>query len=192
MLDVDRSLDPKRFADCKDTGAEEFAGFDLRADVVGIGELRGYVEDGGETPAGKYGLELRVQDVNRLMVGVEEFWRHEVDMAVPEARGNGEPGAVDRMRVRGNLDGVGRADGCDARVMDEDRRVVERWTVRLRVNRGVREGEIGGAEGTGKDEKSDRSEDEETHEWLYAGGKEIDPTTRTRVPGARLVSGQKH
>ena len=73
-----------------------------------------------------------------------------MDVAVPEARGNGEPGAVDRMRVRGNLDGVGRADGCDARVMDEDRGVVERWTVRLRVNRGVREGEIGGAGGYGE------------------------------------------
>src|SRR5580658_8508818 len=125
------------------------------------------------------------------MVGIEEFWRHEVDMAIPEARGDGEAGAVDGLCVGGKFGGVCQADGHDARIMHEDRGVVKRGVVRLGINRRVGESDVGGVEGMGKDKKSDRSEDQETHEWLYASGEEIDPGHEPGAREVRLVSGRK-
>ena len=137
LLGVDGDFGPEGFAGGEDARAGEGAVGDLFADEVGVGERAGDVEYGGEAPAGEHGLEHAVELGGGVLLGVEELRRKEVDVAVPEAGGDGEAGAVVGGCVARGGDGGGGAYRDDAVVVDEDGGVVEGWGVGRGVDGGV-------------------------------------------------------
>ena len=119
----------------------------------------------------EHGLELFIEHSWRLLVGVKELRREHVNVAVPEARGDGEAGAVvgsDGACEVWAFDGCGGTDRGDLPVVDEDRCIVDGRLVWSGVDRCVNELQVGRAS-SGRDnkaaegKKSSEADGEEAH-----------------------------